>query len=156
MSRSFAAITYALKQVKKMWKSWEISRPFELKEPDSNDLRVNEPWEWKQSSAVWGWSVRSLSAGRWWTTVIVKNHCVNVLIKLNNPQCILYKTCLRNLFFFKFWIKEEHFVQTRLSPISSDWLLLLSIESKYRKVWKATSLVQSQFREFEILILNPV
>ena len=30
---------------------------------------------------------------------IVKNHCVNVLIKLNNPQCILYKTCLRNLFF---------------------------------------------------------
>ena len=32
---------------------------------------------------------------------IVKNHCVNVLIKLNNPQCILYKTCLRNLFFFE-------------------------------------------------------
>ena len=65
---------------------------------------------------------------------MLKNHCINVLIKLNNPQCILYKTCLRNLFFFKFRIKEEHFVQTRLSPISSDWLVLFSLESKFRKV----------------------
>ena len=33
-----------------------------------------------------------------YSTDIVKNHCVNVLIKLNLPQSILYKTRLRNLF----------------------------------------------------------
>ena len=42
MSKSFAVITYALKQVKKTGRNWEISRPFELKEPDSNYLGVNE------------------------------------------------------------------------------------------------------------------
>jgi hypothetical protein len=30
-----------------------------------------------------------------------------VLIKLNNPQCILYKTCLRNLFFLNFELKRS-------------------------------------------------
>ena len=40
-----------------------------------------------------------------YSTDIVKNHCVNVLIKLNLAQSILYKPI-----FFKFRIKEEHFV----------------------------------------------
>ena len=40
-----------------------------------------------------------------YSTDIVKNHCVNVLIKLNLPQSILYKPI-----FLKFRIKDEHFV----------------------------------------------
>ena len=66
-----------------------------------------------------------------YSTDIVKNHfimgCVNVLIKLNLPQSILYKTRLRNLFFLK--LKLRRFILFKLG-----WLLLFSIESKYRKV----------------------
>ena len=91
-------------------KSWEISRPFELEEPDFNDLGVNEPWKWKQARQC---SMR-VKCSKFicremedFSVDIVKNHCVNVLIKLNLPQCVLYKTCLRNLFFWKFKLRRS-------------------------------------------------
>ena len=101
MSRSFAAITYALKQVKKTWKSWEISRLFELKEPDSNDLGVNETCynsdvivseeEWlKDEDRISRLDIPS-------SQPCFLHACHNlisspVFLKLNLPLYILYKT----------------------------------------------------------------
>ena len=45
-----------------------------------------------------------------YSTDIVKNHCVDILIKLNLPQSILYEISPEKPIFLKVRFKEEHFV----------------------------------------------